>query len=87
MKILIYQNNRNNHKYLEIHKDNSYHFAVRQFLLSYNPKLKKFVCNYVGDTFLHRMKKGDLLDILDDYHKYGYQEKIMKHLKCNKVSR
>ena len=58
----IYQNKRNEHKFIEIHNDGHYHNSVRQFLQWSNG-----VKNFTGDGFLHRWRKADLNELLTDY--------------------
>ena len=61
-KIAIYQNKRNEHKFIEIHNDGHYHNSVRQFLQWSNG-----VKNFTGDGFLHRWRRPDLNELLTDY--------------------
>lgn len=68
--IRIYQNLRNNHKYLEVHNDGHYHNSVRQYIETNNYiKGKKcgIVRNYTGDNCLHRWRKENLKNLLTDY--------------------
>lgn len=58
----IYQNKRNEHKFIEIHNDGHYHNSVRQFLQWSNG-----VKNFTGDGFLHRWRRPDLNELLTDY--------------------
>ncbi len=58
----IYQNKRNENKFIEIHNDGHYHNSVRQFLQWSNG-----VKNFTGDRFLHRWRKADLNELLTDY--------------------
>ena len=60
--ITIYQNKRNENKFLEIHNDGHYHNSVRQFM-----KWSNGVKNFTGDRFLHRWRKAELNELLADY--------------------
>ena len=65
--IKLYRNNRNEHKYLEIHYDGEGHRSVRQYL--HFPATG--VVNLTGDGMLHRWRKEWLNEVLEDYHLYG----------------
>ena len=58
----IYQNKRNENKYLEIHNDGHYHNSVRQYL-----EWQNGVKNFTGDGRLHRWRKPNLSVLLEDY--------------------
>ncbi len=58
----IYQNRENKHKFLEIHNDGHYHNSVRQYM-----KWSNGVINFTGDKILHRWKKDNLKELLEDY--------------------
>lgn len=60
--VKIYRNNRNKHKFLEIHNDGHFHNSVRQFM-----KWGNGVKNFTGDGKLHRWKKANLMELLADY--------------------
>mgnify|MGYP001132741286 CR=1 FL=1 len=60
--ITIYQNRRNEHKYLEVHNDGYYHNSVKQYMLWQNG-----VKNFTGDRRLHRWRKQNLIELLEDY--------------------
>lgn len=64
IQVSFYRNKRNENKYLEVHNDGHYHNTVRQFMLCRNG-----VKNMTGDGFLHRWRKNNLLDLLEDYEK------------------
>ena len=70
MEVKIYQNKRNRQKYIEVHNDGHYHNSVRQYI-EYNQKVAGrkvgIVRNYTGDGCLHRWRKGNLKELLDDY--------------------
>lgn len=66
--VFIYQNNRNPHKYIEVHDDGHSHNSVRQFIRTWCIKRKVIVTNYTGDGFLHRWRKRDLNQLFEDYH-------------------
>lgn len=63
MNVKIYSNKRNGNKYLEVHNDGHRHNAVRQFMNWKNVG----VTNYLGDGNLHRWRKNNLIDLLEDY--------------------
>lgn len=58
----IYQNKRNENKYLEIHNDGHYHNTVRQYM-----EWQNGVKNFTGDGRLHRWRKPNLSVLLEDY--------------------
>lgn len=60
--ITIYRNKRNQNKFLEIHNDGYRHNSVRQFMWWENG-----VKNICGDGKLHRWRKADLQQLLEDY--------------------
>lgn len=60
--IKIYKNKRNPNKKIEIHNDGHYHNSVRQFM-SWNNGVK----NLLGDRCLHRWRKKNLNELLEDY--------------------
>ena len=70
MEVKTYQNKRNRQKYIEVHNDGHYHNSVRQYI-EYNQKVAGrkvgIVRNYTGDGCLHRWRKGNLKELLDDY--------------------
>ena len=70
MKIKTYQNKRNSNKYLEVHNDGHYHNSVRQYL-QHDQKVAGIRCgivrNYTGDGKLHRWRKENLKELLEDY--------------------
>lgn len=61
-KIQIFKNKRNPHKRLEIHNDDHYHNTVRAFM-----EFENGVINLLRDKKLHRWKKGNLAELLEDY--------------------
>ncbi len=63
MKVSIYRNKRNPHKFIEVRNDGHYHNYVRQYL--YWPE--NGVKNMVGDGLLHRWRIGNLKELLEDY--------------------
>lgn len=68
--ISIYRNNRNENKYLEVHNDGHYHNTVRQYMFwQYRQKgiLLSETKNFTGDGILHRWKKENLSELLEDY--------------------
>ena len=70
MEVKTYQNKRNRQKYIEVQNDGHYHNSVRQYI-EYNQKVAGrkvgIVRNYTGDGCLHRWRKGNLKELLDDY--------------------
>lgn len=62
--IKIYRNNRNYHKFLEIHNDGYYHNTVKQYMYFKEVDVR----NDLGDKRLHRWKKDNLEELLKDYH-------------------
>lgn len=72
MVVEYYRNNRNENKYLEVHKDGHGHNTVRQFMQwnwRRNGKLISYTRNYNGDCLLHRWRKENLKNLLTDYTK------------------
>lgn len=65
--ISVYQNKRNPNKYLEVHNDGYYHNTVRQFMF-WKETMVKYL---VGDRKLHRWRKQNLIDLLEDYELFG----------------
>lgn len=62
MIIKIYRNLRNPNKYIEVHNDGYRHNSVRQYL-----EWSNGVKYYVGDRKLHRWRKENLQELLEDY--------------------
>lgn len=62
--ITIYRNNRNKNKYVEIHNDGHYHNSVKSYM-----EWSNGVKNLLGDKRLHRWKKKNLQELLEDYTK------------------
>ena len=60
--ITIYQNKRNVNKYIEVHNDGHYHNSIRQYM-----KWSNGVKNFISDGILHRWKKENLKELLEDY--------------------
>lgn len=60
--IKIYRNKRNPNKKIEVHDDGHYHNSVRQFMYWNNG-----VKNLLGDRYLHRWRKKNLNELLEDY--------------------
>lgn len=69
-KIKLYRNKRNTNKFIEIHNDGHYHNSVRQFM-EWKHKKRGVVLsvtkNFTGDGVLHRWRKGNLTELLEDY--------------------
>lgn len=69
--IAIYRNKRNKNKYIEVHNDGYHHNSVKQFMQwkkDHNGnQLAKPIRNETGDRVLHRWKKANLMELLEDY--------------------
>lgn len=68
--IKIYRNKRNENKFIEVHNDGHYHNSVRQYIeWKYRHKgvLNSVTRNYNGDCRLHRWRKENLMELLEDY--------------------
>ena len=72
--IKIYRNKRNEHKYLEVRNDGHYHNAVRQYI--YTPETA--CVGLTGDGMLHRWRKENLAELLEDYDVVGIGEACFK---------
>lgn len=71
-KVRIYANKRNPHKFIEVHSDGHYHNSVKQYMLwttniFTGKKLEKPVKDLLGDRKLHRWRKANLKELLEDY--------------------
>lgn len=70
MEVRIYQNKRNKQKYIEVHNDGHHHNSVRQYI-QHDQKVAGHkvgvVRNYTGDGKLHRWRKENLNELLEDY--------------------
>lgn len=68
--VKVYRNKRNNNKYIEVYNDGHYHNSVRQYI-EHNQKVAGrkvgIVRNYTGDGSLHRWRKCNLKELLEDY--------------------
>lgn len=60
--VKIYKNRENPNKYIEVRNDGYYHNSVRQFM-----KWDNGVKNLLGDKCLHRWRKENLANLLEDY--------------------
>ena len=70
--VRIYINKRNPNKFIEVHSDCHYHNSVKQYMYWYSDiltgkKLYKPVKNLLGDQKLHRWRKANLKELLEDY--------------------
>lgn len=70
--IQVYRNRRNSNKYIEVHNDGHYHNSLKQYLywernVVTGEPLPKPVKNITGDRRLHRWRKVDLKELLEDY--------------------
>ena len=70
MRVKTYQNKRNKQKYIEVHSDGHHHNSVRQYI-QHDQKVAGrkvgVVRNYTGDGKLHRWRKDNLNELLEDY--------------------
>ena len=60
--VKVYRNKRNVNKFLEVHSDGHYHNSVKQYL-----EWDNGVKYETGDGRLHRWKKCNLNELLEDY--------------------
>lgn len=60
-----YKNKRNNNKIIEVHNDQDGHYGVRQLMI-FNSRMSRGF-NFIGDGVLHRWRKKNLTELLDDY--------------------
>lgn len=65
--IKLYQNKRNEHKWLEVHMDGEGHRSVRQYIHFKSTG----VVNLTGDGMLHRWRKECFDELIEDYRLYG----------------
>lgn len=68
--IKVYRNKRNKNKYIEVHNDGHYHNTVKQFM-----KWNNGVKNLLGDRCLHRWRKANLDELLNDYEEINIKRK------------
>ncbi len=77
MKIYTYQNNRNSHKYIEVHSYEEGHYSWKQFIRtatdSSRQDLPKYLISIVGSTcrqplgYFSRISKKTMDEVLEDY--------------------
>ena len=70
--ITIYRNKRNEHKFIEVHNDGHHHNSLKQYLqwernVVTGEPLPKPVKNITGGRRLHRWRKANLKELLEDY--------------------
>lgn len=70
--IQVYRNRRNSNKYIEVHNDGHYHNSLKQYIfweknVITGESLPKPVKNITGDRRLHRWRKANLKELLEDY--------------------
>lgn len=70
--IRVYRNRRNPNKHVEVHNDGHYHNALRQYMywernIITGELFSEPVKNVTGDGRLHRWKKENLNELLEDY--------------------
>ena len=70
MKVVIYRNAWNEHKYIEVHYSKCGHFTVRQYMYWGMTGVK----NFTGDGKLHRWRKANLVELLHDYRWWKTEE-------------
>lgn len=82
MEITVYQNNRNENKFIEVKKTKCSHFYIRQYIKQHTKmfnakqgkKLTVNVLNYMGNKkgyFSRVTRKNILNDLLQDYTEKG----------------
>ena len=70
--IRTFRNRRNPNKFIEVHNDGHYHNSVKQYMywqknVVTGEQLAKPVKNFLGDRRLHRWRKANLNELLEDY--------------------
>ena len=70
--ITIYRNKRNEQKFIEVHNDGHYHNSLKQYLfwernIITGELLPEPVKNITGGKKLHRWRKINLKELLEDY--------------------
>lgn len=70
--IQVYRNRRNSNKYIEVHNDGHYHNSLKQYMywernVITGEPLPEPVKNITGDRRLHRWRKANLRELLEDY--------------------
>lgn len=71
MKITLYQNKRNPHKFIEVKHTNDRHYMWRQYL-EWNNGVKNFT---TGTKLFRRYRKGNIADVINsDYVKLNEKE-------------
>lgn len=78
-KIRTYRNKRNPNKFIEVHNDGHYHNSVKQYMywetnVITGERLLKSVKNLLGDRKLHRWRKANLNELLEDYEEVKINE-------------
>ena len=78
-KIRTYRNKRNPNKFIEVHNDGHYHNSVKQYIyweanVITGERLLKPVKNLLGDRKLHRWRKANLNELLEDYEEVKINE-------------
>ena len=80
MEVTFYQNKQNPNKYLEVHNDGHSHNSVRQFMHWKFVKKGTVLSetkNFTGDGKLHRWRKKNLEELLEDYGEVKVYESIL----------
>jgi len=77
--IQTFRNRRNPNKFVEVHNDGHYHNSVKQYMyweanVITGERLLKSVKNLLGDRKLHRWRKANLNELLEDYEEVKINE-------------
>lgn len=72
--IQIFRNKKNPNKYIEVHNDGYHHNSLKQYMywdknIITGEELQNPVKNLTGDGNLHRCRKANLNQLLEDYEK------------------
>ena len=83
--IQVYRNRRNSNKYIEVHNDGHYHNSLKQYLywernVITGEPLPEPVKNITGDRRLHRWRKANLKELLEDYEPVTAKKKGGRHM-------
>lgn len=79
--VKIYRNRRCENKYIELHDDGHRHHSLRQFMFwPASDRIPRPVKNLLGDRCLHRWRKGNLAELLEDYKEVNPEEKVYEML-------
>lgn len=70
MEIKVYQNNRNENKFIEVKKTKCSHFYIRQYMYWKENGVQNFIGTKKG-CFIRTTKTRHLNELLNDYTLYG----------------